>query len=1019
MPVSEVHGEGELKAEHFAPFFKAIYDTDPFAWQAALAERVLDGRGWPDAIDVPTGLGKTAVIDIAVFALAAQATMSADARTAPTRTFMVVDRRVIVDQAFERAKRLRDALEGGNNDEIVRLVARRLLSLSAGIHVRRALRVVRMRGGTSWSSAWLGSPAQPAVVCGTVDQIGSRLLFRGYGVGQHRRSIDAALVGTDSLWLLDEAHLALPLISTRQSVSDEEDLASHQVLASRRPRSVLLSATLPLGRAAPADVLRLDPAAETSPAARDRLSVRRLVRLVDLRAKDTTAFVQAVSEAARRAAAKPGVTRVLAVVNTVATARAVFDRLGPDPVDSDEPPEYTTALLTGRCRPVERELLARRFLLPPDGRLAAGAERVEGEPPVIAVATQTVEVGADLDVDALVTECCPMDALLQRLGRLDRRGRLGTSEAVVVHQSARHADPAAAVYGPAIERTWAWLVEHARPPVATASTGDKLGAAIDDAPLVDLGPAGIAALLAPAERGALASEPPLAPVALGSQLAAWARTSPVPVPDQDVAPFLHGIEHSGASVQVCWRAVQSDDAETWADELKSAPVGAHETVSIALGEMRRFLSGRSVATGSDVEGADPDDEVGAELDDPFEERIPVKAWVVPPAGTVSRCTDRLLRPGVTVVVPASAGGHDIWGWTGRADHNLVADVADLGRAVPVRLRREVFESLLPGADIPRLPCAADDDTDATDVAATVKELADLARTRDPSMSPHASRLAERLDVVVSAPAVRIGRGHPTMWWLLRAKRSFMFDSVSDEDSVDVITSVSMVPVDLDQHLRDVEGRAREVATTIGLSMPLRRAVALAGLVHDLGKADRRFQSMLHGGSALRAEASGRILAKSGMDPADRSAFRQARERSHWPEGMRHEAISAAIVESLSRDRPEVFDGVDGDLVRHLVASHHGRSRPLLPPVADDASVDVSVAVPGFGDPIGVRSNDLLVDWSSPGRFERLGRSYGWWGLALLEAVVRLADQTVSQEYGLPEDDEILSDEEAVDDDADV
>ena len=39
-----------------------------------------------------------------------------------------------------------------------------------------------------------------------MDQIGSRLLFRGYGVGPNSRSIHAALAGNDSLIVLDGAH---------------------------------------------------------------------------------------------------------------------------------------------------------------------------------------------------------------------------------------------------------------------------------------------------------------------------------------------------------------------------------------------------------------------------------------------------------------------------------------------------------------------------------------------------------------------------------------------------------------------------------------------------------------------------------------------------------------------------------------------------------------------------------------------------------------------------------------------
>jgi CRISPR-associated endonuclease/helicase Cas3 len=130
-----------------------------------------------------------------------------------------------------------------------------------------------------------------------------------------------------------------------------------------------------------------------------------------------------------------------------------------------------------------------------------------------------------------------------------------------------------------------------------------------------------------------------------------------------------------------------------------------------------------------------------------------------------------------------------------------------------------------------------------------------------------------------------------------------------------------------------------------------------------------------------------------MPPGDRDRHRRARRLSGLPRGARHEAWSEAIVTAHLEGLAESYPG-DVELLRHLVASHHGHARPFLPPVDDRgdgvlraAIGEVAVDVPL---PVGLHLTDA-------DRFARLNDRYGRWGLALLEAVVRCADMTISSE----------------------
>ncbi|KEF34472.1 hypothetical protein RDMS_06895 [Deinococcus sp. RL] len=111
---------------------------------------------------------------------------------------------------------------------------------------------------------------------------------------------------------------------------------------------------------------------------------------------------------------------MLVAVNTVRKAQWVMGelqgRLGPERV------RLLHSRLHGRGRrKVEEEVLQ---------ALKAGTA---GQPLAV-VATQVIEVSLDLDFDGIVTESAPLEALIQRFGRVNRRGEKGETVLLEGHE---------------------------------------------------------------------------------------------------------------------------------------------------------------------------------------------------------------------------------------------------------------------------------------------------------------------------------------------------------------------------------------------------------------------------------------------------------------------------------------------------------------------------------------------------------------------------------------------------------
>jgi CRISPR-associated endonuclease/helicase Cas3 len=257
--------------------------------------------------------------------------------------------------------------------------------------------------------------------------------------------------------------------------------------------------------------------------------------------------------------------------------------------------------------------------------------------------------------------------------------------------------------------------------------------------------------------------------------------------------------------------------------------------------------------------------------------------------------------------------------------------------------------------------------------------------------------------------------------LLRGRRrvslsvddSQAFESVDEETTDPDKSSFTGHPVKLSQHSRDVECWARSFCDRLGLSTsedsrPVAEAIIFAAWLHDVGKADPRFQRLLRDGSEIaiikdqRREPSDWLLAKSAMDERDAGRRRTASTRSGYPPGTRHEMLSLAMVQTNADFGTEAkrrgLDNLYVDLVLHLVASHHGWCRPYPPAIIEpDKALQVSCEHGALKLSAKADHGLSRLDSGVSERFARLNEHFGPLQLAWFEAILRLADHRASEE----------------------
>ncbi len=949
----------------FADFFEAVYGEVPFPWQRRLAEQVVR-KGWAahPLLDLPTGAGKTSALDIALYALACAP------ERMPRRTVLVVDRRIVVDEAARRARRLLRALTNAK-DGPVRAVADALRRLSDASAHDAPFVVSVMRGGMPRDDDWARAPQVPVLGLSTVDQLGSRIFFRGYGISPRSASIHAGLLGQDTLILLDEVHLAEPFAQTLDAA---RRLRSNPALPDRFA-VVRMSATPGVDN----EIARfgLDDEDRNHPVLQSRLGASKSAQLVPVKVSgdDEGKKLDVVAEAAVHHALelqRDGAKIVGILLNRVDGARRAQAKL---------PADVSSILVTGRMRPIDRDQTVQRLQT-----RAGPRDRSTTTKPLVVVATQCLEAGADLDFDGLVVECASLDALRQRFGRLDRRGQLGKSSAVILGRSdvvARENDP---IYGAALGKTWRWL-----------ETNATEGA-------VDFG---IDALPANNDRELLARRP-AAPVLLPAHLEAWAQTSPRPDFDPDVGIWLHGPEKPGADVQVVFRAdlilpTNDDEGATDAVErLLAARPSSLEALAVPIGAARRWLAGERSSSIADVMVGDTEPDELRRAD-----AAPVVAlkWRGEDSEWV-RADE--LRPGDTLIVPAEFGGVR----DGSFDPESKAPVLDVGDLAALRGRANAQLRLEPaplavwGLSVELIEAAPKVEPDET--AAELRDRVRAWMQTTPESRPEASLATDTewaafrgafTKRVARVRVTRTGRGAVLSVAVEPAElqEAEVVDATTEDDDSSFIEH----DVTLREHSEDVRTIVGRFARSLHLPDEVRGDLELAAWLHDVGKADDRFQRWLVGGSEIAAAALSEPLAKSRFPGSSAHERRQAQERAGYPRGYRHELLSLA----MARQSREALQAAhDADLVLHLIASHHGFARPFAP--FEDHPDDIPVALNHGAVRLDAttRHQCARLDSDVPARFHRVQEKYGWWGLAWLEAILRLADHHASrmrQQGGAP------------------
>lgn len=858
----------------FDVLFRLLKQHDAFPWQRTLYQSFASGD-FPSVCDIPTGLGKTSLIYLWLLA------HHVNPSKVPRRLVYVVNRRTVVDQASNEATQLRSKLED---------------SILGDLRIS----VSTLRGELSDAGEWRQDPSRPAIVIGTIDLIGSALLFSSYRAGRKHRPFHAGLLGQDTLLIHDEAHLSHPFQQLLSSIETEQRL--ERATLGKPLRVIALTAT-PHSRPDAPKPFGLSDADRGNADVRKRLDAKKGIAFHQVGSEKAT-VAEKVAELALRYKDVEGLA-ILVFVSTLKDIDSVVAQFRRAKLSDN-----VLKVLTGTIRGYERDQLVNTAVFK---RFLSG-EKVPDNKTVFIVANSAGEVGIDISADHLVCDLSSFESMAQRLGRVNRRGD-GDATVDVVHPQ----------FGVAPEKP----LDIARKRTLELLKG-RLPQRVDGRH--DGSPEALRGLPLSERQAAFSPQPPTLP-ASDILFDSWALTTADELPGRPpVDAWLHGNEEDEGDTHFAWRAEVellrlSVMGEDWLRERTKQVRDLMEEYPLKSAELLRVKT-------SDVK----------EHLKKFAKRSPeALAWVLGRRAEPRLTTLNDLAEGDypdfvgrTIVLDPRSGGLTA---EGRLDggamfsSDILYDVADLTRTDKKPTRRR-FEMAFEDGEPKYLWNGVEQVSGAPDV-----------NGRLPGMTLVADiRLEESEDGTSRSLLAYAGPGQV----------------VGDEaQSRNSIKSVLLA-----DHNAQVERLAGEWAEQLGLPPDVQTAVRIAARCHDLGKDRGVWQR------SVGNRDHDKPLAKSGHSRSLQGL-----------EGYRHEFGSAIDVHA-----DPVFASQTDDvktLALHLIAAHHGYGRPHFPP---ERAFD-----PQTPHPI----------WCSfPGsvshRFGKLQATYGRWGLAYLESLIRAADIEASQ-----------------------